>query len=146
MQQGQKLLTKPFLIVIAVLLLVIVGGVGTYLRFPQSTPVANLYNLSVPGAAKELKSLEALKPLTDAELAVPYQTALGVSIQLLKNPYRAWNQMDVFEKHKLFFFIFSERLAYSKVGGYQTADLACATRLFTEFAAQKHLVCGDGGS
>ncbi len=109
----------------------------------KSSELKQVYEDQLEGAAKELKSLEALKPLTDAELAVPYQTALGMSIQLLKNPYRAWNKLDVFEKHKLFFFVFSEKLAYSKVGGYQTADLACVTRLFTEFAAQKHLVCGD---
>ena len=104
------------------------------------------YSEQLEEAYKEQKSLDALKPMTSTELAVPYQTALNKSMLMLKKPDKAWKKMNVFEKQQLFFFIFEEKLLYSKNGGYQTAENACATRLFEEFAEQNTRGCGGAGN
>lgn len=109
-----------------------------------NSELKRVYEEQLAQVAKDLKQLEALKPLTDADMAVPYQTALGKATRLLKDPYSAWENMDVYEQHKLFFFIFDEKLAYSKSSGYQTATLTCATRLFEEFVGESDPICGDG--
>ena len=110
----------------------------------KSEELKAAYEEQLEEAHKDLRSLEALKPMTDSQLTLPYQTALDKSILLLKEPDKAWQNMDVFEKHLLFFFVFEEKLPYSKNDGYQTADSACATRLFEEFAEQNTVGCGGG--
>jgi len=69
-----------------------------------------------------------------SDTSVPYQTALNKATGLLKSPYKIWSSVDVLEKHRLYFFIFEEKLAYSKKTGYRTDNLPCAVRLFEEFA------------
>ena len=68
-----------------------------------------------------------------SETSVPYRTALEKATGLLKSPYKIWNSVDVLEKHRLYFFIFEEKLAYSKKEGYRTDNLPSAVRLFEEF-------------
>jgi hypothetical protein len=56
---------------------------------------------------------------------------------LLKNPYAIWQNLNVIEKQGLYYFIFEEKLPFSKTDGYRTAQIPCAIRLFEEFAGQK---------
>jgi|GEM_PF-3674167 len=44
--------------------------------------------------------------------------------------------MDLFERHKLFFFLFQEKLPYSRTEGYQTANIPTFASLFEEFATE----------
>ena len=67
---------------------------------------------------------------------MPYRTALGKSADVLKNPIKIWEKVDVAEKHRLFYFLFEKRLAYSKEDGYRTANELSSTRLFESFADQ----------
>ena len=73
------------------------------------------------------------------DMSVPYQTSLEKSTSLLKNPVSIWNLVDTHEKHRLFFFLFEQKLAYSKNYGYRTADSLSTTRLFEGFAEQNPL-------
>lgn len=105
----------------------------------KSDELKEVYEEALEEVADELKQLEGSKPPTGEELAVPYQTALTKATQLLKNPYSVWENLDVFEKHRLYFFIFEDRIPYGKTDGYKTENSPIATRLFEEFVAENPL-------
>jgi hypothetical protein len=67
------------------------------------------------------------------DATVPYRTALAKSKGLLKSPYFAWQNLKGIEQQRLFFFVFDEKLSYSKKAGYRTDNLLCAVRLFEDF-------------
>ncbi len=52
---------------------------------------------------------------------------------LVKSPYKVWRKIDVLEQQNLFFFLFDEKLAYSKTEGYRTTNIPTAARLFEDF-------------
>ncbi len=64
---------------------------------------------------------------------IPYQTAIKKACQLLKSPYSVWEKVETKEKHNLFFFLFQDKLPYSKKDGYQTNKVPNAIRLFEDF-------------
>jgi site-specific DNA recombinase len=68
-----------------------------------------------------------------ADTNIPYRTALEKTTKLLKSPYDIWVSLDAREKQEVFFFVFDEKLAYSKKAGYRTDNLPSAIRLFEEF-------------
>jgi len=111
----------------------------------KSEELKEVYEEELEAVAHEIKELESSKPLAEEQMSVPYQNALTKATQLLKNPYSAWENLDVFEQHRLFFFVFEERLAYSKTEGYQTQNSSIATRLFEEFVADNPLDVEVGG-
>ena len=82
-------------------------------------------------AVKELEGIE----VGGDDLDVPYRTALSKVEGLLENPVVIWDSVDVLERHRLFFFLFEEKLPYTKSVGYRTGDSLSTTRLFEEFAA-----------
>jgi len=81
----------------------------------------------------EQKSQIDTQGFASADLDIPYRTALDKATTLLKSPYKIWTKLDVFEQHKLFFFIFDEKLPYNKMEGYRTDKIPSAIRLFEEF-------------
>jgi hypothetical protein len=105
-------------------------------RSAKSPLLKNSFEKQVETAAKELENLQT-QPLSEIDLNIPYRTALGKATGLLKNPYSIWQKLNVQEKHELYFFIFEEKLPFSKTEGYRTAQIPCAIRLFEEFAGQK---------
>ncbi len=83
---------------------------------------------------KVLELNETTKELgANYDLSIPYQTALKKAGMMLKSPYRIWESVSTEEKHKLFFFIFEEKLLFSKKDGYQTNKIPSAIRLFEDF-------------
>jgi hypothetical protein len=65
-----------------------------------------------------------------------YRTALTKSQALLKSPLSYWESVDVREQHRLFYFIFEEKLPYSKKDAYWTANSVSTTRIFEQLAVQ----------
>ena len=99
----------------------------------KSPEMAEIYEGQLEETGRELKELEGVS-LSSEDLSIPYRTALDKATGLLKSPYKIWVTLDAVEKQKLFYFIFEERLAYSKKDGYRTDEIPCAVRLFEEFA------------
>ena len=105
----------------------------------RNEELKQVYEKELAETAKELRGLENLTPLSEDTLGISYQTALTKATQMLKSPYIVWESVGVHEKHRLFSFIFEEKLAFSKSGGYQTAKSSIATRLFEEIATENPL-------
>ena len=70
---------------------------------------------------------------TKRDLGVPYRTALSKATGMLKNPINIWGNVDVNEKHRLFYFLFEAKIPYSKEEGFRTAKKLSVTRIFEEF-------------
>ena len=75
--------------------------------------------------------------IANTDLAIPYRTALSKAVKLLKSPYVIWFSLDVIEQHRLFYFIFEEKLSYNQESGYRTDKIPCAVRLFEEFTTSE---------
>ena len=104
----------------------------------KSDELKHVYEGQLEEAVKQLEDVEDITRAGE-DLSVPYQTALSKATAMLRDPYSVWDSVDVHEKHRLFFFIFEERLAFSKTEGYQTANSPTAIRLFEEFAEENPL-------
>ena len=102
-------------------------------RTARSEMLKNTYEAQLEEAAKDLDGLSREQNI---DLKVPYRTALNKSIGMLKNPISIWDTVDTVEKHRLFFFLFDARLAYSKTVGYRTANKLATARVFEEFCDQ----------
>ena len=98
----------------------------------NNSSVKKVYEKQIEELADEVEQFS--KPdITEEDLNVPYRTALNKSVALLKSPYSVWHSVDVQEKQRLFYFIFDEKLPYSKKAGYRTDNLPSAVRVFEEF-------------
>jgi hypothetical protein len=91
------------------------------------------YEKQIEQKAKELEDMEE-EPIAKMDLNIPYRTALDKSIGLLRSPYFAWQKLELVERHRLFYFIFTEKLEYDQKEGYRTEKIPSAARLFEEFA------------
>lgn len=100
----------------------------------QSDDLKQAYKKQLKRVANEIK--EAQTSPEKIDLSIPYRTAFDLATKMLKNPYSAWESMDVFEQHRLFFFIFEEKLPYNHLTGYRTDDIPLTVRLFEDFAEQ----------
>ena len=106
----------------------------TDLNFSEDTPASmkQFYRDELVRLSEEYSVMKRQK-FVISDVDVPYRTALDKSTKLLKSPYDIWVSVDVREKQKMFYFIFDEKLAYSKKAGYRTDKLPSAVRLFEEF-------------
>lgn len=102
-------------------------------RKASSDIVRRTYETQIEEAGTGLERIEQTVPVT-RDLGVPYRTALDKTTALLKNPVSAWDLFDVHEQHRLFFFLFEGKLAYTKNEGYRTGNSLSTTRLFEELA------------
>jgi len=91
-----------------------------------------IYEKQLEAVAKEIQSLDQRERI-ELDMSVPYRTALTKATGLLKTPYLAWESLKGLEQQQLFFFIFEEKLAYSKKTGYRTDKIPYVARLFNEF-------------
>ncbi len=97
-----------------------------------SEKLKSAYEQQIEKSMSELEEIiNSSLDMTDPNL--PYQTALDKAIGFLKNPYKIWESVSLEEKHLLFFFIFGQKIPYSKSEGYQTKKIPSAIRLFEEF-------------
>lgn len=108
------------------------GQLSTLAIKAKSDSVRSVYEEQMSDLAEKVHDIEENQP-EDIDHSIPYRTALDKSTRLLKSPYTVWKHLDIFEQHKLFFFIFEEKLAYSKKAGYRTDNLPSAARLFEDF-------------
>lgn len=90
------------------------------------------YEKQIEQKAQELEDMEE-EPIAKMDLNIPYRTALDKSIGLLRSPYFAWHKLELVERHRLFYFIFTEKLEYDQKEGYRTEKIPSAVRLFEEF-------------
>ncbi len=98
----------------------------------KSKTIANAYENELEKLEQQRANLEE-RQQDPPNFGAIYRTALSKSTGLLKNPYKIWSKLDPLEKQKLFFFLFDQKLPYSKKEGYRTANIPCAVRLFEEF-------------
>ena len=99
-------------------------------RTAKTEALKRVYEAELEMAVKELDTLPGE---LNTDLKVPYRTALNKATGMLKNPISIWDTVDTVEKHRLFFFLFDARLAYSKTDGYRTANELAISRMFEEF-------------
>ncbi len=81
----------------------------------------------------EVETFKNRVHISKTDFSLSYRTALEKSLGMLKNPYRIWHSVSIQEKHTLFFFLFNEKLPYSKIEGYRTDKIQSTVRLFEEF-------------
>lgn len=98
----------------------------------KSDVVRGVYEKQLEEKAREIEVIEN-DSVAGLDLSIPYRTALKKATGMLKSPYEIWESVDVREQQKLFFFIFDDKLLYSKKAGYRTDNLPCAVRLFEDF-------------
>ncbi len=103
------------------------------------------YEKSLEKIIAEIEN-STVTPVNESDLENIYRTSFSVLSGLLKSPYSIWSKVDSKEKHRLFNFIFDEKLAYSKNQGYRTPKKALPTRLFGEIGGVEYPLCGDGGN
>ncbi len=101
----------------------------------KSAQIKSVYETQLDDVAIKLDEL-GTESITKTDFQIPYRTALGKAIGLLKNPYFTWQAMDVFQQHRLFFFIFGEKLPYNQITGYRTDRISSIFRLFNDFSMQ----------
>lgn len=102
-------------------------------RKAKSEAVVRTYETLIEEAATELEKMEAAGPVV-RDLGIPYRTAFDKSMGMLKSPVSTWDLFDVHDQHRLFFFLFERKLAYTKNEGYRTGNELSKTRLFEELA------------
>ncbi len=93
---------------------------------------------------REIEKLEA-GPAQLTDLEVPYRTALEKAVGLVKSPYGVWQKLEAAEKQRLFFFLFEDKLSYSKLEGFRTANIPTATRLFEDFVVSNSALVDPTG-
>jgi len=96
------------------------------------------YENQIEKTAKEIEGINS-NSIKGIDLSIPYRTATEKAIGLLKNPYDIWVSLDVLEQHRIFYFLFDEKLPYSKTEGYRTAQIRYAIRTFEEFSTPSFL-------
>ncbi len=94
--------------------------------------------------AQEIEEIDK-GSIGNLDLSIPYRTAIDKATKLLKSPYSVWQKIDIHEKHRLFYFLFEEKLSYSRTNGYRTDKNISAVRLFEEFATSNTLDVEMGG-
>lgn len=102
----------------------------------KNEKLRSIYEKQLEEVGSELDTLAERASIKEIDMKVPYRNALKKAIGLIKSPYVIWKKLDVIEKHRLFYFIFDEKLLYSKKEGYRNDNLPCAVRLFEQFATQ----------
>lgn len=78
---------------------------------------------------EELEILEN-RIKTDVDYSIPYRTSSKEVLEVLQNPYTVWENYDVYQKQKFFYFIFEENLRYDKKEGYRTPNYSLPITLF----------------
>lgn len=110
----------------------------------KTTQTKNLFERQLDDVAKRIEELDA-ELENKIDLSIPYRTALNKATELLKYPYNIWQTMNVTEQHRLFFFIFEEKLPYNQITGYRTDKISSISALFEEFSNENSSYVDLGG-
>ena len=98
------------------------------IRTTNST-VLKQYEKQIQKYGEELEILEN-RIKTDVDYSIPYRTSSKEVLEVLQNPYTVWENYDVYQKQKFFYFIFEENLRYDKKEGYRTPNYSLPITLF----------------
>jgi len=111
-----------------------IGELTTLILSAKLQSVKRAYERQIESASEEIELIEINTPINNINLNIPYRTALERATGLLKSPYSIWITLGTKEQQNLFYFIFEEKLLYSKKDGYRTAQIPSVIRLFEDFA------------
>ena len=92
-----------------------------------------IYETELENVAEELEQSKGV-PAKKTDPQISYRTALNTATRFLKSPYFVWKELSVEEQHRLYYFLFEEKLRYNHLTGYRTDKTPQAVRLFEEFA------------
>ena len=95
--------------------------------------VKSVYEKELEKVAIRLAEIN-VPAIATTDISIPYRTAMTKASLLLKSPYSVWRNLDVYEQHRLFYFIFESKLVYNQETGYRTEKSPNAVRLFEDFA------------
>ena len=98
----------------------------------KSEPLKKVYETQLEDVANKLEEL-GYESVKKTDLAIPYRTALDKATTLLKSPYSIWERLDTLEQHRLFYFIFEQKLPYNQFTGYRTDKITTKMALFEGF-------------
>ncbi len=109
--------------------------ITTLILSTHSNTLKRAYERQLESISTEIDSIESINNITErTNLDIPYRTAIDKVFGMLKSPYSVWVNLSISEQHKLFYFIFDEKLLFSVNEPYQTAQTPSAIRLFESFA------------
>ncbi len=98
----------------------------------KAETLKSAYENQIEEAAKEIEIIEE-QSTEKIDWSIPYRTALNKATGLLRDPYFVWKQLKLEEQHRLFYFIFEQKLPYNQLEGYRTDKITTKMRLFEEF-------------
>lgn len=102
----------------------------------KSIAVRSIYEQEIEVTLRKKYEIES-RSQYEIDPSIPYRTILGQVIGLLKRPLPVWKSLSLLEQHRLFYFIFEQKLPYDRELGYRTAEISSLARLFGEFVEQK---------
>ena len=96
-----------------------------------SETLRNRYEKKIEVLDKKVTEIDVLLNKKDGA-SIPYRTAGEKVFGMLKSPYKIWASSDIYQKQKLFYFIFEENIQYHPVEGFRTTKMSMPIRLFRE--------------
>ena len=72
-----------------------------------------------------------------ADKKLSFETALSTVMEVLENPLDYWQNGDLMKRRLLLKMVFSEKIAYSKTSGFETASLSLPIKVFERFQGSK---------
>ena len=96
-----------------------------------SETVRGRYEKKIEGLDKKVADIDILLNKKE-DTSIPYRTAGEKVFGMLKSPYKIWASSDIYQKQKLFYFIFEENIQYHPVEGFRTTKMSVPIRLFRE--------------
>jgi site-specific DNA recombinase len=113
-----------------------IASITNLILSSNSDILRKIYEGQIEGFGKEIEEINSNVNLDLKTDDIPYRTALNKVTGLLKSPYSIWVYLSTKEKQDLFYFIFEQKLPYSKKDGYRTDKIPTAIRLFEDFVNQ----------
>lgn len=100
-------------------------------KAPENSALEKQLSKLLEEQAQKLEDFEE-KITPEIDYGVSYRTALERVLGTLKKPLEMWLSANIFQKQKLFFFFFDQKLAFAVGAGYRTAQLSPVLRLFEQ--------------
>ena len=66
-----------------------------------------------------------------------FETAVSTVMEPIKNPYDYWQNGDLEKRRLLLKMVFSQKVPYSKISGFETANLWLPIKVFERFSSSK---------
>jgi len=113
-------------------------GLAARLSRAQEEDLVSVYEDQLMRAGREERSLATqIERLT--ERSGDFEGALKQMFAVLRNPAAVWARPDIIQKRSVLKLIFSAKLRYDPVSGFQTPEKSLIYGLFEQIGAQKSL-------